>query len=195
MLFTIALLSAVMLPAPTAVTSATEQHLMQSTLNLVVERNESLREGLVLVSCATGAITPTGGVPLERDESWLDLLERNASTVDLLAELPSSWRRFDDAAFRVPGGELDWQRLRGAIPEAKAVVRVSRPGISSDGLHAVVQAEVLLPDGMRGWHVYWLDRGSEGWVKVDHRTAWAPIGYSFPADGRWELASRSRSNQ
>lgn len=147
----------------------------------------------MLVACSTGEIAPTGGEPLERDELWQDQLERNATAVVLAAKLPPNWQTFDESEFRSHEG-LDWTRIITAHPGTKAVVRVSRPGLSPDGGHAVVQAEVLLPDGMRGWHVYWLDQSRAGWAKVDHRTAWAPIGYSFPQDGRWELASRARAN-
>jgi len=91
MLLSAALLSAIALYAPATVLPASEQQLMQSALNLVIEKNDALEDGLVLVACSTGEIAPTGGVPLERDELWQDQLERNATAVVLAAKRPPNW--------------------------------------------------------------------------------------------------------
>lgn len=193
MILVLALLSTLLVNGSSVVGPEVEERLLQLTVERLEDKNPDLAGRIVLVSCTSTEISPTGGVPLLRDEMWADQEDRNRSEVETHLSLPESWRKTDLRALN-SGSALDWERIQEANPSVAAVVRLARPGFSADGQRSVAQAEVLLPNGQRGWFVVWFECKEGVWSSVDHRTAWAPVGHSFPYDPRWELSQASRAN-
>jgi hypothetical protein len=193
MILALALLTTLLVNGAAPVGPETEQQLLQLALDRVVDKNPELTGRLVLVSCSSTEISPTGGVPLLRDEAWADQEDRNRSEVETHLSLPASWRETELRALD-SGSVLDWERIQAAHSSVAAVVRLARPGFSPDRQHSVVQAEVLLPNNQRGWFVLWFECKEGVWSQVSHKTAWAPVGHSFPYDPRWELSQASRAN-
>ncbi|MCM2315933.1 MAG: hypothetical protein NDJ92_12385 [Thermoanaerobaculia bacterium] len=187
MILAVALSAALIADCHIPVTHEDEGQLLQIALERLIERNQDLANQVVLVSCSTTEIAPTGGVPLQRDAIWADQEDRSRSQADVRLSLPSSWQKVDLSRLD-SASTLDWRRIEREHPSTVAVVRFARPGFSMDGRRSLIQTEVLLPNGQRGWFVFWLERTTDGWSQVNHKSAWAPVGYSFPYDGRWEIS-------
>lgn len=191
MILAVALSTALIAGCPTPVTNEVEGQVLQIALDRLIERNQDLANQVVLVSCSTAEIVPTGGVPLERDAIWADQGNRTRSEAEVQLSLPSGWKTVDLRRLSSASAP-DWRRIEGEHPSTAGVVIFARPGFSTDGLRSLIQTEVLLPDGQRGWFVFRLERTTGGWSQVDQKSAWAPVGFSFPYDARWEIAQASQ---